>query len=189
MQFLAAYETKAFRFKDWENQKSNNIFFHVMRRMGIIKKLYKNYFTIDKEKLNALGHGAIFREYQNYLNAKKQNKVIKTLPANSETELLNEVFNEMPNEFSSHDFCKVLAGKGFSRAKIKKGAAAEYLKSVSIQNEKWSRTWRKIPVQPQLSIHDINVPVAMSMTEQGAIAYLKSLGYKIMKPINQWEEI
>lgn len=187
MQFIAAYEGKAFKNEDWEKQKSSFVFFHVMKKMGIVKPLYNNFFTIDKDKLNSLGYGAIFKAYDDYMKTKSQNRAIKK-SAKPEIELLSQTLDQMPNGFSSHDFCTVLSAKGFSKAKIRKGAAAEYLRTVAIQTGKGARTWRKKPVQTQLSIHDINVPAA-TITEQGAIEHLKKLGYKIMKPINQWEEI
>ena len=120
-------------------------------------------------------------------------KVMQFVAAHEGKAFKNEDWEKQKSSFVFFHVMKkigtVLSAKGFSKAKIRKGAAAEYLRTVAIQTGKGARTWRKKTVQTQLSIHDVAVPV-VTMTEQGCIAYLKSLGcYKIMKLKTQWEEI
>ena len=47
-------------------------------------------------------------------------------------------------------------------------------------------------VKPNVLIHHVpssNNPLLKAMTEANAVSFLKSLGYKIMKPITEWEEV
>ena len=86
----------------------------------------------------------------------------------------------MPEIFTSNTFCKQAAKKGVSDRIIQDGYAAKFLKETCIQYET-RRTWKK-----QVTSDQLFLPVD-KLAE--SINYLKSLGYKVMKPVNTFEEV
>jgi hypothetical protein len=186
--FIDTYKNSySFKYRDFENHKISSVFFYVMRRMGIIQPLRKNNFRIDNAKFESLGYNAVFKAYENYMNGHRDSDNEKK----DEKELMINVFEQMPVVFSSFDFCKALVKKGYSRAKIKKGEARQFLKTVANQNGPRSMQWAK-KISHEAPMKFSQLLVTSTSTEQytqECIAHLKSIGYRVMKPINQWEEI
>ncbi len=95
-------------------------------------------------------------------------------------DLFFKTLNEMPEIFTSNTFCKQAEINGVEARIIHDGYAAKFLKETCIQYES-RRTWKKQVTSDQL------FPPVDKLTE--SISYLKSLGYKVMKPVNTFEEV
>ena len=100
-------------------------------------------------------------------------------------EQLKNNLDQMPDCFTSHEFVKALKKKGFSEKLLRNGYALEFLKRNCRQEARRSKVWYKVKEgsgQQQIFQEDDKM-------EKDAVAYLKSLGYRIMKPVNEWQEM
>jgi len=89
--------------------------------------------------------------------------------------LLNETLREMPSQFTSNLFNKKAIKKGVSKDQITDHTILAFLKE-NCNRGNTIREWkRKTPVQTSLLAPDI--------TEDQAISFLKSKGYRISKMV------
>lgn len=94
------------------------------------------------------------------------------------TEILEEAFELMPNEFTSRQFSKAATRRGLNKKLTRSGILAVFLHEVALQtysNKQWIKKLKN-QVNENNKITD-------------AIALLKSNGYKIMKPVTNFEEV
>jgi hypothetical protein len=104
--------------------------------------------------------------------------------------IYEKAFQSVGREFTSHEFGKevkriIKSETGYyPKYRIRGG---EYLHTVAIQTS--LRRWVKNQIDGKKSFTGTIEEFAYSWDESKAIAYLKSKGYKIMKPVNQWEEV
>jgi len=99
-------------------------------------------------------------------------------------EKLQETLKQMPNIFTSRDFCAVAREKGVPDSYILKGGCAYFYKKYTELKYENPKRWQKLDVSNLV----ISAP-ALKLTEAEAIEFLKSKGYKIMKPKTGWEEV
>jgi hypothetical protein len=99
---------------------------------------------------------------------------------------LNKVLAEMPEQFTSNNFADVARSYGIPNARIANGICAQFLHPRCIQIH-GTRIWAR---RGSAILKDADVkPKQNTSDKDAAIALLKSLGYRIMKPITQYEEI
>lgn len=91
------------------------------------------------------------------------------------SEILKKTFGEMKSVFSSNEFSKKAKKNGLSEKEIANGAIALFLHRNAIQMES-RRMWKK---HNGVNLNDLS----------DAIQLLKSHGYKVMKPVNDWVEV
>ncbi len=91
------------------------------------------------------------------------------------SEIMKKTLGEMKSVFSSNEFSKKAKKNGLSAKEISNGVIALFLHQNAIQMDS-RRMWKK----------DNNV---QSNNLLEAIQLLKSHGYKVMKPVNEWVEV
>tara|TARA_R110002020_G_scaffold17376_4_gene61108 strand:- start:2515 stop:2793 length:279 start_codon:yes stop_codon:yes gene_type:complete len=90
--------------------------------------------------------------------------------------LLDKALKQMPREFSSKSFNKAVAKLNIMEEPIKSSVTRCYLE-IKCDNTDRKCFWTKKAVQQE-------IPDA-----EKYIDTLKSLGYKIQRPVTQWEEV
>ena len=104
-------------------------------------------------------------------------------------EILLKAFNQMPNTFTSNEFGNAARAAGYSKRRTKNGQLGMFLSRYADNEYRGSKTWTK------KTAIDLIEPVRAASNlisfenEEKIIQYLKSKGYKIMKPTTNWEEI
>lgn len=92
---------------------------------------------------------------------------------------IEEVFNDMPDEFTSNSFYYNLSKKlNRNMANIEKNEINRFLHSNCKHINNSRRQWRKNIVEE---------PIILKIPE--AIELLKSTGYKVMRQTVSWEEV
>lgn len=84
----------------------------------------------------------------------------------------------MSMTFTSNEFCMKARQNGLSQSRINSGAVGDFLHENAIQCGT-KRTWRKKSEIKNREFTRI----------EDAVAFLKSQGYKVLKPINEWLEL
>lgn len=102
-----------------------------------------------------------------------------------EQELLNNILAKMPNHFSSNQFSKTGKKMGLSKISVSNGIISLFLNATCERGDTL-RTWYKIKEQI-IASNEISMRKEFTISE--AIAFLKSHGYKILKPVSNWEEV
>lgn len=87
-------------------------------------------------------------------------------------EELFKALDEMPNKFSSTEFCKKAREFGITTRQVQDAVCSKFLKQNAIHVEK--RTYTKIKDKSHL---------------EKCIDYLKSKGYKVLKPVTEYKEL
>jgi hypothetical protein len=93
-------------------------------------------------------------------------------------DILSKTLSQMPESFSSNEFAIQAKKNGISKRQIANGIIASYL-NINATKGNSRRMWIKTSTSRSTVSPDIEY----------CIARLKELGYKVLKPINQWEEI
>jgi len=91
------------------------------------------------------------------------------------SDILKKTLAEMKSVFSSNEFSKKAKKNGLSAKEINNGVIALFLHQNAIQMES-RRMWKKYN---GVNLNDLS----------DAIQLLKSHGYKVMKPVNDWVEV
>ena len=118
--------------------------------------------------------------------------------------VLQKTITEMPKHFTSHKFNRQAIINGYPEARLKNKGLSSFLKKYANNDGLRSKHWTKIDFvisvdsqnkNNQVSIYDDGedfkrekVLGENSITDEQMIQHLKSKGYKIMKPINEWLE-
>ena len=89
-------------------------------------------------------------------------------------ESLQKALNDMPNYFSSNQFSRKAKRYGLTTRQVQDGVCAQFLHQNCIQMDT-KRTWSK----SQTTDNDISK----------AISLLKSKGYKVLKPVTEYQEL
>lgn len=92
--------------------------------------------------------------------------------------ILKQTLDNMTDIFSSNEFVKEAARLGFKQRDIDLGKCRNFLIENAEQHGS-RRTWRK----KNTELFDVENQI------QKAIDLLKKHGYKIMKPVNEWQEV
>jgi hypothetical protein len=90
--------------------------------------------------------------------------------------VLVKTMEEMPELFTSNEFNKMAIKNGYPAQSLRKKGLASFIKIYADNEYEGSKTWLKRGEQKKL------------MADKEMIEYLKSKGYKIMKPVNEWVE-
>lgn len=91
------------------------------------------------------------------------------------SDILKKTLAEMKSVFSSNEFSKKAKKNGLSEKEIANGVIALFLHQNAIQMDS-RRMWKKYN---GVNLNDLS----------DAIQLLKSHGYKVMKPVNDWVEV
>ena len=84
----------------------------------------------------------------------------------------------MPNSFTSNEFNKRAIKNGYPAKNLKRKGLANFIRKYANNTYNGSKIWVKIDKNKNTGI----------INEPEMIEYLKSKGYKIMKPVNEWVE-
>jgi len=93
-------------------------------------------------------------------------------------EILSKSLEQMPDFFSSNQFADAAIRQNYPKIAIAKGMLGSYLHKHATQSNTSKRMWHKRGNSHQ-QFNDIDA----------AIALLKSHGYRILKPVSDWQEI
>ena len=95
---------------------------------------------------------------------------------------LQRALNEMPNVFSSNEFGTHTKRYGVTKKQINAGVLAKFLHRNAVQLSS-KRMWRKKNPDNLFSMDNADDQV------QDAIKLLKSLGYRVLKPVTEYQEL
>lgn len=105
-------------------------------------------------------------------------------------EIFNQILKEMPNEFTTNMFVKSMRQKNISESIIKNQRHIPFLTS---KCERFTRNTFGKKYQRDLlfeSSTESKIEYKKNnMDEKDAIEFLKSKGYKILKPITEYQEL
>jgi len=96
--------------------------------------------------------------------------------------VLEDVFKAMPDVFTAREFRSQLEARGYNPYRGKKGFNDFLSKHAKTEYPK-SKTWIKKTGTSWIE------PISEKTDLQKAIELLKNNGFRILKPINQWEEL
>ncbi len=100
---------------------------------------------------------------------------------------------EMGDSFTSNEFNKRAVKNGYPYRSIKGKGLANFIRRYADNLYKGSKTWMK-RISPPLSDEVCETRIKRICTSlpineiDAAIDLLKSRGYKVMKPVSEWEE-
>jgi AAA+ superfamily predicted ATPase len=92
-------------------------------------------------------------------------------------EILEQTLKKMPLHFSSNYFISCAKKKGLSQIEVNNGIVKNFLIMNAKRGDSKRLWYKKAP----------NVDGNDKLTE--AIAFIKSKGYRVMKPVNDWIEV
>jgi hypothetical protein len=101
--------------------------------------------------------------------------------------LLHKTLSEMPNVFTSNEFNKKAVTNGYSKTQLQKKGLGTWLKKYCDNMYGGSKTWVKKEFKDKKHKPDL-YSSDNKISEEQLINYLKSKGYKVMKPVNEWVE-
>jgi hypothetical protein len=141
----------------------------------------------------------------------KQKKVdqrySKSFDLTNDNEIYEKVFDLMPARFTSFQFASKARELGASESPIRWGFIGVWLHSNTKVGRITLFKWYKLddvaldaPIfnehpqevatqKPTELIESTPITLSSMITEQQAVGLLKSLGYRLMKPTTQWEEL
>jgi hypothetical protein len=115
----------------------------------------------------------------------------KTIDMKTIRQILEKTITEMPNTFTSNEFGKQATLNGYpnkrSQNKHFSKFLIKYAENEGFRSKTWHKKVRKKYFDDKPIIREKIVSTFDNVEE--AIKLLKSKGYKIMKPINEWVEI
>ena len=92
--------------------------------------------------------------------------------------ILERTIAEMPDSFTSYEFNKMAIKNGYPSGNLKRKGLASFIRKYADNAYEGSKTWIKRDKTNNIK----------QMSEDEMIKHLKSKGYKIMKPVNEWVE-
>ena len=100
---------------------------------------------------------------------------------------------EMPYIFTSNQFNARAIKNGYPSKLLKSKGLAKYLHKYADNGAEFSKTWTKKRMEREKLVEDRRMSdVEVRESENSRIgkyiSFLKSKGYKIMKPVNDWIE-
>jgi hypothetical protein len=95
---------------------------------------------------------------------------------------IKQIYDEMPNEFSSRAMAKQLIQNGHSQYFIKNDKMLQWLLLNATRIGR--RMWQKKSPNKQMTI-----PLATNLSLDEAIKICKKNGLKVMRPTSGWEEV
>jgi hypothetical protein len=98
-------------------------------------------------------------------------------------EILEKTIKQMPDVFTSNYFNNQAIKNGYPEELLKRKGLSKFLHIYAYNSNEFSKTWTKKKQKVSLD----NKSIALSDEEM--INHLKSKGYKIMRPVNEWIEI
>lgn len=87
----------------------------------------------------------------------------------------------MPNSFTSNEFNKQAIKNGYPARMLRKKGLAPFIRKYADNAYDGSKTWVKKEVKKEVINEN-------TTSDEKMIQYLKSKGYKIMKPVSEWVE-
>lgn len=102
----------------------------------------------------------------------------------SKLEILEKTMREMPDIFTSNNFSKIASLNGYPTHLLGNKGLGWFIKRYAYNEDKYSKTWTKKTFR---GFHKKDPPPDL-ITDAEMIIHLKSKGYKIMKPVNEWIE-
>jgi hypothetical protein len=98
------------------------------------------------------------------------------------TEILKEVFDEMPFQFTSNAFTRKAALHGITKSPHQ--GFGDFLRKYAKNDPNYTRTWTK-----KTNNNRTEPKKETQITEEYAIQFLKARGYKIFKTVSELKEI
>lgn len=100
--------------------------------------------------------------------------------------ILEKTFDQMPRMFTSNAFNSQAVKNGYPKHLLKNNGLAWFLHKYADNDRERSKTWVKRNTDP-IYTHEISKEFKFKNVDE-MIAFLKSKGYKIMKPVSDWVE-
>lgn len=97
--------------------------------------------------------------------------------------ILEKTMEQMPNSFTSNEFNKKAISNGYPRKSIQRKGLSNFIRKYADNAYRGSKTWIKRSSKEKKE----DKQYAFETFDE-IIAFLKSKGYKIMRPVNEWVE-
>lgn len=97
--------------------------------------------------------------------------------------ILEKTMNQMPKIFTSNEFNKKAVFNGYPAKKIRHKGLANFIRRYAENENYYSKTWTKNEKNEAISTFE-----KKEMTVDFAIQFLKSKGFKVLKPVNEFVE-
>ena len=97
--------------------------------------------------------------------------------------ILEKTMNEMPNSFTSNEFNKRAVKNGYPAKNLKRKGLSSFIRKYADNAYYGSKTWVKRRAKVKKEDRQYSFE-----TFDEIISFLKSKGYKIMRPVNEWVE-
>ncbi len=105
-----------------------------------------------------------------------------------QSEILEQTMAQMPRVFTSNEFTRLAIKNGYPERRTKNGVYI-FLQRYADNEGFRSKTWTKRETSKEINLLNFsNQDVKVELTEDEMIDRLKEKGYKIMKPIKDWQE-
>jgi superfamily I DNA and/or RNA helicase len=101
-------------------------------------------------------------------------------------DVLQEALKQMPDRFTSQMFTREAIKKGYSERMIKNNGAKSFLHAHAVNDFRGSKTWTKKTV---IKKKELDFSAASEFALEAMVETLKSHGYKVLKPVNEWVEL
>lgn len=97
--------------------------------------------------------------------------------------ILEKTMEQMPNSFTSNEFNKRAIKNGYPAKNLKIKGLANFIRKYADNAYEGSKTWLKRSAKEKKEDRQYTFA-----TFDEIISFLKSKGYKIMRPVNEWVE-
>src|SRR5574344_815075 len=95
--------------------------------------------------------------------------------------ILEKTMEQMPNSFTSQEFNKMAIKNGYPAKNLKSKGLANFIRKYADNDYRGSKTWVKRSAKEKKEDRQYSYE-----TFDEIISFLKSKGYKIMRPVNEW---
>jgi len=103
--------------------------------------------------------------------------------------ILEKTMEQMDNIFTSSQFNRKAIKNGYPPQLIKHKGLSKFISQYATNEQEYSKTWEKIIDTREKALSNISNELAPQIfNDAQMITYLKSKGYKIMKPQSDWIE-
>lgn len=97
--------------------------------------------------------------------------------------ILEKTMEQMPNSFTSNEFNKKAISNGYSKTLLQRKGLSTFIRKYADNAYEGSKTWVKRSAKEKKEDRQYSFA-----TFDEIISFLKSKGYKIMRPVNEWVE-
>jgi len=105
-------------------------------------------------------------------------------------QIIEKTINQMPKIFNSSEFNKAAIKNGYPKKLIVHNGLYKFIRMYAFNETPYSKTWtKKSKNEVAETVQEVKADPTFILNEKDCIDFLKSKGYKIMKPIQEYIEL